>query len=175
MFDQDWARKFDELYHQAMQRYSEGRTTPTTLLEPTEVQFLQGIGCSAQELFDFVEDASLADGPEFHEVLLVTALRREYFLTVQMGQPSGKVVDPSELPAKTAEVDGIRWLPRLIAKARAKLRGELHSNTMYGCGGDRPFLRSVHTSLSDFLRVVRDAGESDQQIIDFIKQQSRAS
>ena len=36
-------------------------------------------------------------------------------------------------------MDGVAWFPRLVAKARAKLAGELDEPTMHGCAGDRPF------------------------------------
>ena len=83
--------------------------------------------------------------------------------------PSSFPVDPDKIPAKTDEVDGIAWLPRLIVKARAKLAGELPPDLMYGCGGDRPFLRERNSSLIDFLRVTLDAGDDDRTIIDYIK------
>ena len=54
--------------------------------------------------------------------------------------PTGHTVDMEQLPAKAAQVDGIAWLPRIIAKARAKLRGEMPPDLMYDCGGDRDFL-----------------------------------
>ena len=34
-------------------------------------------------------------------------------------------------------IDGIAWLPRILVKARLKLRGEMPADLMYGCGGDR--------------------------------------
>jgi hypothetical protein len=37
-----------------------------------------------------------------------------------------------EFPAKSAKVEGIAWLPRLITKARAKLAGSLPADLMYG-------------------------------------------
>lgn len=107
----------------------------------SDVPFLASIGCSAQELFDFVEDWCGSRDPSFEEVLAVTSIRRDYFLEVQKGRPSGRVASVSDFPAKTAEVDGIAWLPRLLVKAEAKLRGELPTELMYGCGGDRPFAR----------------------------------
>jgi hypothetical protein len=74
-----------------------------------------------------------------------------------------------ELPAKSAAVDGIAWLPRLLVKARLKLRGEMPDDLMYGCGGDRPFLRRMGTDLPEFLRWVRDAGDDDRKVIDQLK------
>ena len=72
------------------------------------------------------------------------------------------------IPGKKDEVDGIAWLPRLIVKARAKLTGQLQPDLMYGCGGDRPFLRKRNSNLVDFLKVTRDASD-DQDIINYIK------
>lgn len=74
-----------------------------------------------------------------------------------------------ELPAKSAAVDGIPWLPRLIVKARLKLRGEMNPDLMYGCGGDRPFLRERGMTLPQFLQLVRDKGDDDRAIIEAVK------
>jgi hypothetical protein len=91
---------------------------------------------------------------------------------VDNGKPTDRVVPMSALPAKSAAVDGIVWLPRLIAKARTKLRGELNPDLMYGCAGDRPFLRSHHMTLPQFLQLVRDKGDDDRAIIDALKKAS---
>ena len=74
------------------------------------------------------------------------------------------------LPAKKDEVDGIPWLPRLIEKARAKLRGEMPPELMYGCGGDRPFLRSMNVELAEFLRLVWICESDNRRIVDYVKQ-----
>ncbi len=138
-----------------------------------DLEFLAGIGCTAQELFDFVDDALLYEDIDFETVREVTAIRRDYFLTVMQGKSTGKVVPMSELPAKSAAVDGIEWLPRLIVKARLKLRGEMNPDLMYGCGGDRPFLRSHRMTLPQFLQLVRDKGDDDRAIIDAVKKAAR--
>ena len=82
---------------------------------------------------------------------------------------SGKIVAPSELPPKPTAVDGIPWLPRLIVKARAKLRGEMDPDTMFGCGGDRAFFREHQLHAADFLRVTWAAGDDDRKIIEWVK------
>ena len=41
-------------------------------------------------------------------------------------------MEMEEFPAKTDEIAGIAWLPRLIVKARAKLEGALPADLMYG-------------------------------------------
>ena len=75
------------------------------------------------------------------------------------------------LPAKKDAVDGIPWLSRLIEKARAKLRGEMPADLMYGCGGDRPFLREMNVELAEFLRLVWLCGDDNRKIIDYVKRQ----
>jgi hypothetical protein len=79
-------------------------------------------------------------------------------------------LDSTKLPAKDSEIEGIRWLPRIIPKARAKLRGELPPETMFCCGGDRHFFHHNKIHPSEFLGIVRRAGEDDQKIIDWVVQ-----
>ena len=40
---------------------------------------------------------------------------------------------------------------------------------MYGCGGDRPFLRNMNIELAEFLRLVWSAGNDDRQIVEYVK------
>ena len=166
---EDWKQKFYELYLAAQQRYRDGRMTPSAIFESDEIDFLASLGCNAQELFDFVEDSINWGDVEYDQVVGVTALRRDYFINTLDSQPASSVIDPAAIPAKNDEVDGIAWLPRLIVKARAKLAGALHPDLMYGCGGDRPFLRKRNSNLVDFLRVTLEAGDDDRAIIAYIK------
>ena len=165
----DWKARFRELYHSAQERYRAGRTTTTTIFEPDEVYFLATIGCSSRELFDFVEDSINWDDVEYDQVEGVTELRRDHFVNTLRSESAMTKIDPDKIPAKTDEVDGIAWLPRLIVKGRAKLAGQLPPELMYGCGGDRPFLRERNSNLVDFLRVTLEAGDNDRVIIDYIK------
>jgi hypothetical protein len=139
------------------------------MFQAEDVAFLATIGCTAQELFDFVDDSLEYDDLEFETALAVTAIRREYFLNVMHGKSTGHVVPMHELPAKSAQADGIAWLPRLIAKARIKLRGEMDPDLMYGCAGDRPFLREHNMTLPQFLQIVWDKGDDDRAIIHAVK------
>jgi hypothetical protein len=165
----DWKLQFREVWDRGVAAWKAGRKSARTMFAPADVTFLAGIGCTAQELFDFVDDSLGYEDFDFDTVLAVTAIRREYFLNVMQGKPTGRVVPMSALPAKSAAVDGIAWLPRLIAKARIKLRGELNPDLMYGCAGDRPFLRRQHMTLPQFLQLVRDQGDNDQAIVDAVK------
>ena len=91
------------------------------------------------------------------------------FLVVQNGKPSKETIDMDSLPEREAELGGIEWLPRIIAKARAKLPGEMPQELMYCCGGDRAFLREHGIHPADFLREVWAAGEDDQRILKYVK------
>ncbi len=163
-----WSTTFKEIFDQAVASFRSGNHKATTLFGEKEKAFLASIGCTPQELFDFVEDFARWEEPSFEQILLVTAARRDYFLVVQKGKHSKSVIDMDSLPSKTAKVAGIEWLPRIIVKARAKLRGEMPPELMYGCGGDRPFLKGMKVDLADFLRVTWAAGEDDQKIIDYV-------
>jgi hypothetical protein len=165
----DWEPEFRAVYDRGVQAWKGGRRTARTMFTPTDVAFLATLGCSAQELFDFIDDAQVYGDLDYATTLAVTALRRDYFFDVQHGQPSGHTATMASLPAKTAAVDGIAWLPRLIAKARLKLRGEMPDDLMYGCAGDRPFLKQMRNDLPTFLRLVWESGDDDRRIVDTVK------
>jgi hypothetical protein len=169
MNDHEWPDRFRAVFAEGVKRYRAGRRSVDGFFDPEALAFLAGIGCGAQELFDYVEDYCHGGDPSFETVLLVTAIRRDHFLNVQNGRPSGVVRAADTFPAKTDQLDGIAWLPRIIAKARAKLRGELPPELMYGCGGDRPFLRRHGMHLADFLHLVERAGDDDLRIARTLK------
>jgi hypothetical protein len=169
MSNYDWPDQFRKVYDAASQRYAKGERDPHKLFSKTDLEFLASIGCTAQELFDFIDDLARYGEPSYETTLLTTAVRRDYFLLVQNGVPTGKRISMNSLPSKTAEVDGIAWLPRLIEKARIKLRGEMPPDLMYGCGGDRPFLRSMNVELAEFLRLVWLCGDDNAKIVQYVK------
>jgi len=170
-----WTATFRNLFDRCATAYRGGNRAHDTWYTATDISFLDSIGCKPRELFDFVEDHCTSDGeePDYETALLVTAARRDYFLVVQKGVPSTHVVTPDQLPAKTAAIEGFVWLPRILAKARAKLRGEMDPDTMYGCGGDRHFLSTHDIHPADFLRTVWAAGEDDRKVIDYVKRGGR--
>lgn len=164
-----WTQHFRRCFDRATAAYQGGDKTPGAGLDAADLNFLQSIGYTPQELFDFVDDLQRYQEPSIEDAVLIASVRRDFFLVVQRGKPSGKVISRDELPAKTAAVDGIEWLPRIIAKARAKLRGEMSSDTMFGCGGDRSFLKKFDLHPADFLRYVWAAHDDDRKIIDYVK------
>lgn len=169
MKSESWEKQFEAVYRRGEEAWKGGKRSPHSMFSATDVEYLKTIGCSAQELFDFVDDSLRYGDFDFQTVLEVQRVRRDYFLDVLGGKPATQIVPMSRLPAKTDAVDGIAWLPRLIVKARLKLRGEMPDDLMYGCGGDRPFLRKMGMTLSEFLELVRDSGDNDRKIIDAVK------
>lgn len=164
-----WEQQFRQVYDRSVAAWRAGRQSPSTMFSREDTAFLTTIGCTAQELFDFVDDSLQYDDLDFDTTLAVVAIRRDYFLNVMKGKPTGRTVSMDSLPAKAAEVDGIAWLPRLIVKARVKLRGEMPADLMYGCAGDRPFLRKMKMDLPGFLKLVWDSGDDDRRIINAVK------
>lgn len=165
-----WDQEFMALFERCVAKYRSGNQDYNSYYTAADSAFLKSIGCQPREFFDFVEDHASGGDPSPGTALLVAAARRDYFLTIQKGKTSSAVLDPSQLPARDdASLGGIRWLRRIIPKARAKLRGELHPDIMYGCGGDRGFLEQHHVHPADFLRAVWAAGEDDQKVLSWLK------
>ncbi len=164
-----WTQHFRRCFDKASAAYKSGDTKPGAGLDVADRAFLKVIGHSVQEIFDFVEDLQRHQEPSYEDALLIASVRRDFFLVVQQGKPTGKTILMASLPAKTDAVEGIEWLPRIIIKARAKLRGEMPPELMFGCGGDRGFLKKVNIHPSDFLRYVWAARDDDRKIIDYVK------
>ena len=91
---------------------------------------------------------------------------------MQQGHASSAVLDESKLPAKTDAIRGIEWLPRIIPKTKAKLRGELPGSLMYCCGGDRRFFKTHDILPSEFLGLVWRHEHDDAAIVDWVVKRS---
>ncbi len=167
--------KLEKIWKDAVERYEQGRRSPEGFLSEEELKFLASIGMNVMDVFDFAEDWVCEGTPDLATFLLIHDTRRDYFLREQEGQASSHRMDSATLPAKSDEIEGIRWLPRIIPKARAKLRGELPPDTMFCCGGDRNFFQTTDLHPSEFLAVVRDAGDDDQAIIEWVLKRGRKS
>lgn len=165
-----WSDQFLELYRRCLAAYRGGNKDFMSYYSDADLSFLASIGYKPRELFDFVEDFVDEGEPSESTALLIAAVRRDFFLVVQNGEASQHEISRDELPSFGDELEGIAYLPRIITKARAKLRGELDPDMMFGCGGDRKFLRE-HGEIppADFLRHVWAAEEDDQQIVAFMK------
>ena len=82
---------------------------------------------------------------------------------------SEKTLEVETLPAKEAQFGGVVWLPRIIEKAKGRLRGELPNELMYCCGGDRRFFRTHDLHPADFLRYVWAAKGNQDKILAYVK------
>lgn len=170
----DFPKKFREVYDRAIAAYGKGCRDADTLLSHADLEFLASIGSRAQDLFDYAEDAANYGEPDFETALLVQAARRDYFLQVQGGKASGTVLDADTMPAKTDAIRGIEWLPRIIPKTKAKLRGELPTSLMYGCGGDRRFFKQHDIHPAEFMRAVWAYESNDSALIDWVERRSKS-
>ena len=121
MSNSNWESKFEKLFEAGVLACKAGEQQPDKLVTTRDQAFLGTIGCTAQEFFDFADDFCEYGAPDFATALAVTTIRRRYFLDVQHGIPSQFQVDPHELPPKNEALDGFRWLPRIIAKARGQI------------------------------------------------------
>jgi hypothetical protein len=162
------------LWDKACARYSQGLREASALFSPDEQAFLAANGLTSQNLYDYAEDFTAGADPTWDTALSIELVRRDYFLNAQSAKPSSVVLDEAALPPKTAAIEGIEWLPRIIPKAKAKLRGELPSALMYCCGGDRRFFKTHDIQPAEFLSLVWRNGHSDASIVKWVVRRSKA-
>lgn len=165
----DWEPLFSELFKEAVKKYRNGHEKAQGLVNERGQSFLKSIGYTEQEFFDFVEDHAKGGEPTLETTLRIAAVRRDYFLQEQKGKPSAHQISMDKLPSKDAEIEGIGWLPRIIPKAEAKLRGEMPPELMYGCGGDRKFFKTNGIDAAEFLKKVWDAKGNQSEIVAWVK------
>ncbi len=170
-----WQKGLQEIYDRTVKSYRGGVREQAVLFGGADRVALAKIGLKPIQVFDAVEDFCNGSEPDWESFLLMASVRRDYFLTVQRGVAEAKEIQSGELPLRSDELDGIPWLPRLLAKARAFLRGTLSRDIMYCCGGDRKFLKRHNVHPSDFLRVVWAAKNEDTQVLEFLRRPDRGN
>jgi hypothetical protein len=168
MRNYDFTARFHHLYEKAVGLYAGGQRGAAGFFTRDESSWLAANGLNAQHLYDYAEDDVGGGEPGYDQALAIELVRRGYFLEAQGGRPSGAVLDEGKLPAKTDAVGGIEWLPRIIPKARAKLRGELPASLMYCCGGDRRFFKAHDILPAEFLSVVWRHERDDAAIVAWV-------
>lgn len=169
-----WNDTFLALYDRCLEHYTSGNRDFMSYYSAEDLSFLESIGYKPRELFDFIEDFGDEGEPTRSTALLVAAVRRDYLYAIQGGILSQHQITRADLPTFGDVLEGYAYLPRLIKKAECKLRGELDPDMMFGCGGDRKFLRengNIHPA--DFLRNVWAADGDHSRIVAFIKKQSQ--
>lgn len=168
-----WVEKFRTLFENNVHVYRDGTRSADAMFSQEEEDFLRSIGATPQEIFDFVEDWCEDGEPDLDTVLAITGIRRDYFYQEQRGRFSEHSIMTSDLPSRHESLAGLEWFPRIIEKAKAKLRGELPPDLMYGCGADRRFLKKVYLDPAEFLQVVWEAGDDVDHIVKFVTDRSR--
>jgi len=164
-----WNLAFLELFDRCLERYRQGDDDYTGYYSDADIGFLHSIGYKPREFFDFVEDYGDDGDPSPTTALMIASVRRDFLRWEMDGQPSNHEIKPDDLPARDEELEDIAWLPRIIVKARGKLRGELDPDIMFCCGGDRKFLTEHDIPPADFLRAVWSAGDDDAKMAEFVK------
>ncbi|HVU17239.1 MAG TPA: DUF5069 domain-containing protein [Candidatus Didemnitutus sp.] len=168
MKNYDFAIRFKAVFEKAVRLFAEGKRGAENFFNADELAFLKENGITAQHLYDYAEDQNNYGEPGYDQALTIESIRRDYFLNQQQGKASKTVLDEGKLPGKTEAVKGIEWLPRLIPKARAKLRGELPASLMYCCGGDRKFFKEHDIMPAEFLNLVWRNEKNDAAIVDWV-------
>jgi hypothetical protein len=161
------------IWNDAVDRYRGGKQDPENFFDESTRATLASVGLGTMDVFDYAEDFVTRDEPDFETFLLVASVRRDYFLTVQEGQASEQTIASEALPPKDAEIKGMVWLPRLMPKAYAKLKGELPPETMYNCGGDRKFFKRHDIHPADFLRAAWAYEADESKLIDWVISRSK--
>jgi len=175
MKNYDFPRKFSAAYDKAVDLYTRGQRGAGSFFSAEETAWLAANGLTPQHLYDYAEDQNNAEEPGYDLALGIELIRRDYFLNVQGGKPSAQVLDEAALPPKSEQVQNIEWLPRLIPKAKAKLRGELPPSLMYCCGGDRKFFKAHDILPAEFLNLVWRHEREDLKIIAWVVDRTRTA
>ncbi len=163
---------FAQFHAAAAANYNNGCRTPAGILPEADLADLRRAGISSQILFDYAEDFIRYGAPSAADFAAVAEIRRDVFLRQLDGCWPGSVVPESALPLREAELDGVAWLPRILAKARCFLAGSLCPEVMYGCSGDRRFLAAHNLTLTGFLACVRDAADDPAAVLAAVKTQT---
>jgi hypothetical protein len=160
--------ELNQLYDKASANYRTGCRTPLQILAPVDLDALAKLGISVQSLYDAVDDLACYGEPDKPVFVEIAQMRADYFHTTLQGRPPSRIVQESELPPKSAEFEGVSWLPRIIRKAKCFLEGSLCDDIMYGCAGDRSFLKKYNATLPAFLAVVRDTQGAPAKALSFL-------
>ena len=163
-----YQKDLKQIWEDAVTKYKSGNQEPDSYFSHETLDQLRTIGLNTMDVYDYAEDFVSGEEPDFETFLMICEVRRDYFFTVQKGRHSNHLIDVNALPGKEEKLQNIEWLPRIIPKALGKLRGELPSEIMYCCGGDRRFLKTNNIHPAEFLRVVWAYHDNESKIIDWV-------
>jgi len=165
----DWPLKLRVLYDKSLDYSGRGGREAESFLTSEERSELGAIGIAPIHLFDFADDFLKYGDPQWETFLLVASARRDYFLYELGGKPAASQLREEDLPPKKEALEGYVWLPRIVRKAQSFLEGTLPTEIMYGCGGDRNFLREHDLHMGEFLRMVWASHGNASKLLRFLK------
>jgi hypothetical protein len=157
------------LHAEAVANYRAGCRTPEAVVSEEGLRFLCACGLDPQCLYDYADDAVRYGEPPAETFAEVAEIRAAQFREVFGGKIAASSHEESELPRKADEFDGVPWLPRIIRKAQYFLEGRMPGDIMYGCSGDRAFLKKFGATLPGFLRLVRETGGDPEAVLAAIR------
>jgi hypothetical protein len=166
-------KELAQLHDKASANYRTGCCTPSQILPAGDLDTLAKLGVSGQFLYDAVDDLARYGVPDKAVFVELAQMRSDYFHITLQGRPPSRIVQESELPPKSVEFEGVSWLPRIIRKAQCFLEGSLCDDIMYGCAGDRSFVKKYNATLPSFLAVVRDTHGDPAQALRFLTDSSQ--
>jgi hypothetical protein len=166
--------KLKKIWQKGYEAYQAGGREPGAYLTEDDQNFLTEIGANQQDIYDFTDDYIRYSAPDWETFWSVQIIRFNYFKLVMKSLPGTYIRPTTEYTAKSAQLNGIAWLPRIIEKAQHKLRGELDPDVMYGCGGDRAFLEEHNLHMAEFLQLVWNHFDDPQAIAAYIEEHSPA-
>ena len=170
-----YQKRLKAIWTDAVERFGSGQHSSEEFFDDVTLGELTSIGLNSMDVFDYVEDYVAGGDPDFETFLMICEARRDYFLTAQKGILSKERLDVSTLPAKDAKVANILWLPRIIQKAKAKLRGELPSEIMFASDGDRLFFQNNNLHPAEFLRATWAYEDDEEELIGWVASRHEAA
>ena len=166
--------RLKEIWQKGYDDYSAGGREPGAYLTEEDQQLLLEVGATQQDIYDFTDDYIRYGAPDWETFWAIQSVRFNYFQLIMKRQPGTYIRPPSDYTPKDAELNGIRWLPRIIEKAQHKLRGELDPDVMYCCGGDREFFQDHNLHPAEFLQLVWNHFDNSAAIAAYLEENSPA-
>lgn len=111
----NYQKTLQAVWQKAVDLYRSGNEDAKTYFNEQELDFLDLIGASAQEIFDFAEDFVDGGEPDFTTVAMIHDVRRAYLREQQQGNTSKAMLDPSTLPAKDSHIPLLPFINGILA------------------------------------------------------------
>ena len=162
-----YPQRLKSIWQDAVARYSDGQQEPQDFFAAATRHELAGFGLNTMDVFDYAEDYVARGEPDFETFLMVCEARRDYFLHVQHGIASTQQLDPDTLPPKDEAINGIVWLPRILAKAH-QTTGRTAARNHVRLRGRPPLFRSNNIHPAEFLRRVWAHETDPAQLIEWV-------